>query len=85
MNETVRRQESDLFTGDGATVRPDGAKWLLAADKEIKDLKAKGTWVEVKKFTATKKILPNKWVMKQKRNTKLLNPIKNKRNIDRCS
>jgi hypothetical protein len=43
------------------------SKWLAAADKEIKALEEKETWMEVPQSEATIKIIPGTWVFRRKR------------------
>jgi hypothetical protein len=42
-------------------------KWLEAAKKEVKALKAKQTWKEVPLSTSTVKVIPGTWVFRRKR------------------
>jgi hypothetical protein len=43
------------------------SKWLTAAEKEIKALKEKETWMEVPQSEATIKVIPGTWVFRRKR------------------
>ena len=42
-------------------------KWLAAADKEIKALEEKKTWIEVPESEATVRVIPGTWVFRRKR------------------
>ena len=60
-------KDPDTFTWEQAMVHPMKEKFLKAADEEIAALVEQGTWHEVPKSEATRKIVPNHWVMKLKR------------------
>ncbi len=61
-------KDPDTFSFDEAMQSPDRALWLEAAKREIDQLTAKGTWVEVSKWEANTKILPGTLLFRKKRN-----------------
>ena len=59
--------DPDTLTWDEAMADPNKEDWLEAAQREIDELAAKGTWYEDDKSNATTKIVPCKWVFRRKR------------------
>jgi hypothetical protein len=60
--------DPDTLDFDQAMRDDDRAKWMQAANDEIKALESKGTWVEVyADDAADNKIIPGTWVFRRKR------------------
>ncbi|KAL7575690.1 hypothetical protein ACA910_011507 [Epithemia clementina (nom. ined.)] len=59
--------DPDTLTFDQAMSSPDKHEWIKAANLEIAELVAKGTWTEVFQSEAHSKILPGTWVFRCKR------------------
>ncbi|KAL7564557.1 hypothetical protein ACA910_013958 [Epithemia clementina (nom. ined.)] len=59
--------DPDTLTFDQAMSSPDKHEWIKAANLEIAELVAKGTWTEVFQSEAHSKILPGTWVFRRKR------------------
>jgi hypothetical protein len=65
----LKASNSDPYTlsYEEATTDIDKAKWIAAAEKEIKSLEDQETWTEVEISEATSRVLPSQWVFKRKR------------------
>jgi hypothetical protein len=61
------KSDPDTYNWDQAMASPYKDQFLEAADEEISQLEAQGTWKEVPKTEARYKIIPSQWVFKLKR------------------
>ena len=59
--------DPDILYYDQAMSGPDRDKWIEAAVKEIRGLESMGTWIEVPRSAAKKKVVPMTWVFRIKR------------------
>jgi hypothetical protein len=63
----ANNRDPDLLTFDQARVDVSREYWIQAAQNEISELEAHGSWVEVPESEAKGRILPSTWVFKKKR------------------
>eukprot|EP00980_Cylindrotheca_fusiformis_P005885 scaffold1235_cov177-Cylindrotheca_fusiformis.AAC.1 len=62
------KTDPDTLSWDEAMKIPEEVeRWRAAADKEIRALEHKGTWLEVPETEATVRVIPGTWVFRRKR------------------
>ena len=73
--------DPDLFTWQEAMQSDYKDQMLIASQAEIDELTSKGTWEEGLRSNATTKIIPCKWVFRNKRNSEGTHITKHKGRI----